>query len=44
MTALVIFPLCAILWLLICYRLGLVADETPGQGRHAAALRRTARG
>ena len=28
MTALLIFPCCAALWLLICDRLGLVEDET----------------
>lgn len=30
MTALAIFPLAAILWLLICDRLGLVADQPEG--------------
>ena len=27
MTAMLIFPMCAVLWLLICDRLGLVTDE-----------------
>jgi hypothetical protein len=29
LTALLIFPCCAILWLLVCDRLGLVTDEPP---------------
>lgn len=34
MTALLIFPLCAVLWLVVCDWLGWVQDEPPGQGRH----------